>query len=134
MEITFIIVTYVNQKRNTKKEITAGRQGVSRERQESGFGAGRFDFDGPRWYNEDRFAAMRTGKENNKRGGTALDIGLILGELFSGVTYLFSVEGLKTLVMFVIAGVLIYLAIKRTMSRRCCCPSALARFWPTCRP
>ena len=42
-----------------------------------------------------------------------MDIGLILGELFSGVTYLFSVEGLKTLVMFVIAGVLIYLAIKK---------------------
>ena len=52
-------------------------------------------------------------RKNNKRGGTALDIGLILGELFSGVTYLFSVEGLKTLVMFVIAGVLIYLAIKK---------------------
>ena len=44
-----------------------------------------------------------------------MDIGLILGELFSGVTYLFSVEGLKTLVMFVIAGVLIYLAIAKDM-------------------
>ena len=46
-------------------------------------------------------------RKREKKGGTALDIGLILGELFSGVTYLFSVEGLKTLVMFVIAGVLI---------------------------
>jgi len=37
----------------------------------------------------------------------------ILSELFSGVVYLCSVEGLKTLAMFVIAGVLIYLAIKK---------------------
>ena len=28
---------------------------------------GRFDFDGPRWYNEDRFAAMRTGKEKQQK-------------------------------------------------------------------
>ncbi len=40
-------------------------------------------------------------------------MGEILGDLFSGVTYLFTVPGLKTLCMFVIAGVLIYLAIKK---------------------
>ena len=39
--------------------------------------------------------------------------GAILKELFAGVTYLFSVEGVKTLVMFAVAGVLIYLAIKK---------------------
>ena len=37
----------------------------------------------------------------------------ILSELFSGVTYLFSAAGLKTLAMFAIAGVLIYLAVKK---------------------
>ena len=37
----------------------------------------------------------------------------ILFELFSGVTYLFTAAGLKTLAMFVIAGVLIYLAVKK---------------------
>ncbi|MEF9895419.1 MAG: sodium ion-translocating decarboxylase subunit beta [Clostridia bacterium] len=37
----------------------------------------------------------------------------LLGELFSGVTYLFTVPGLKTLVMFLIAGTLIFLAIKK---------------------
>lgn len=37
----------------------------------------------------------------------------IISELFSGVMYLFTVEGLKTLVMFAIAGALIYLAIKK---------------------
>ena len=37
----------------------------------------------------------------------------ILSELFSGVTYLFTAEGLKCLAMFAIAGVLIYLAIKK---------------------
>ena len=37
----------------------------------------------------------------------------ILAELFSGVLYLGSMEGLKTLVMFVIAGALIYLAVKK---------------------
>ncbi len=37
----------------------------------------------------------------------------ILTELFSGVMYLFTAEGVKTLLMFVIAGVLIYLAIKK---------------------
>ena len=37
----------------------------------------------------------------------------ILADLFSGVTYLFSVPGLKTLIMFLIAGALIYLAIKK---------------------
>ena len=37
----------------------------------------------------------------------------ILQELFSGVVYLFSMAGVKSLVMFAIAGVLIYLAIKK---------------------
>ena len=37
----------------------------------------------------------------------------ILSELFSGVTYLFSAAGLKTLAMFAIAGALIYLAVKK---------------------
>ena len=37
----------------------------------------------------------------------------VLADLFSGVAFLFSVAGLKTLVMFVIAGTLIYLAIKK---------------------
>ncbi len=37
----------------------------------------------------------------------------ILTELFSGVLYLFTLEGLKSLVMFVVASVLIYLAIKK---------------------
>ena len=42
-----------------------------------------------------------------------MDIGAILKELFGGVGYLFSAEGCKTLVMFAIAGALIYLAIKK---------------------
>ena len=37
----------------------------------------------------------------------------IFNELLSGVMFLFTVAGLKTLVMFAIAGVLIYLAIKK---------------------
>ena len=37
----------------------------------------------------------------------------ILSELFSGVLYLFTAAGLKTLLMFVISGILIYLAIKK---------------------
>ena len=37
----------------------------------------------------------------------------ILSELFSGVTYLFTAAGLKTLAMFAIAGALIYLAVKK---------------------
>lgn len=40
-------------------------------------------------------------------------MGEILQNLFSGVISLFTVDGLKTLVMFAIAGVLIYLAIKK---------------------
>lgn len=40
-------------------------------------------------------------------------MGELLAELFSGVTYLFSVAGVRILVMFSIAGVLIYLAIKK---------------------
>ena len=42
-----------------------------------------------------------------------MDFVAILKELFSGVLYLASGAGLKTLAMFVIAGVLIYLAIKK---------------------
>ncbi len=42
-----------------------------------------------------------------------MDFGKIIGDLFSGVLYLFSGEGVKTLVMFLIAGTLIYLAIKK---------------------
>ena len=37
----------------------------------------------------------------------------LLQELFSGVMFMFTVAGLKTLVMFIIAGVLIYLAIAK---------------------
>ncbi|MDD3409685.1 MAG: sodium ion-translocating decarboxylase subunit beta [Eubacteriales bacterium] len=37
----------------------------------------------------------------------------LLSELFSGVIYLFTAEGVKSLVMFAIAGILIYLAIKK---------------------
>ncbi len=37
----------------------------------------------------------------------------LTGDLFSGVAFLFSAAGAKTLVMFIIAGVLIYLAIKK---------------------
>ena len=37
----------------------------------------------------------------------------ILSELFSGVTYLLTAAGLKTLAMFAIAGALIYLAVKK---------------------
>ncbi len=41
------------------------------------------------------------------------DITALIKELFSGVLYMGSVDGLKTLVMFFISGVLIYLAIKK---------------------
>lgn len=37
----------------------------------------------------------------------------ILQEMFSGIVYLFSLAGVKSLIMFLIAGVLIYLAIKK---------------------
>lgn len=42
-----------------------------------------------------------------------MDIGAILKELFSGVLYMGTMDGLKTLIMFIISGVLIYLAIKK---------------------
>ncbi len=42
-----------------------------------------------------------------------MDILAILKELFGGVLYLFTPSGLKCLAMFIIAGVLIYLAIKK---------------------
>ena len=42
-----------------------------------------------------------------------MNLSEILGDLFSGVTFLFSAAGIKTLVMFIIAGVLIYLAVKK---------------------
>ncbi len=37
----------------------------------------------------------------------------VFSEIFSGVSYLFTAEGVKCLAMFVIAGVLIYLAVKK---------------------
>ncbi len=40
-------------------------------------------------------------------------MGDVLRELLSGVTYLFSADGWRTLVMFLISGTLIYLAIKK---------------------
>jgi len=40
-------------------------------------------------------------------------MGVLLEELFSGVMYMFTLPGLKTLIMFAIAGTLIYLAIKK---------------------
>ena len=42
-----------------------------------------------------------------------MDISALLKELFNGVVYLGTAEGLKSLVMLVISGVLIYLAIKK---------------------
>ena len=41
------------------------------------------------------------------------EITALLKELFSGILYMGSVDGLKTLVMFLISGILIYLAIKK---------------------
>ena len=42
-----------------------------------------------------------------------MDFSVLLGNLFSGVSFLFTAAGVKTLVMFVIAGVLIWLAVKK---------------------
>ena len=42
-----------------------------------------------------------------------MDVLDLLKELFSGVLYLFSLAGLKTLVMLIVGGVLIYLAVKK---------------------
>ncbi len=42
-----------------------------------------------------------------------MDFAKMSGELFSGIGFLFTGAGFKTLVMFAIAGVLIYLAIKK---------------------
>lgn len=42
-----------------------------------------------------------------------MDFSLLLGNLFSGVSFLFTMAGLKTLVMFIIAGILIWLAVKK---------------------
>ena len=42
-----------------------------------------------------------------------MDVTALLKELFSGVVYMGTLEGLKTLIMIVIAGVLIYLAISK---------------------
>lgn len=42
-----------------------------------------------------------------------MDILALLGELFSGISYMATTEGLKTLVMFAIAFTLIYLAIRK---------------------
>ncbi len=42
-----------------------------------------------------------------------MDVWALLKELFSGVVYMGTFEGVKTLIMFTIAGILIYLAIKK---------------------
>jgi len=42
-----------------------------------------------------------------------LNLSEMLADLFSGVAFLFTAAGIKTLVMFIIAGTLIYLAIKK---------------------
>ena len=42
-----------------------------------------------------------------------MDVMALLRELFSGVVYLGTADGLKTLIMFIISGILIYLAIKK---------------------
>jgi len=42
-----------------------------------------------------------------------VDVWALLKELFSGVVYMGTFEGVKTLIMFTIAGILIYLAIKK---------------------
>ncbi len=42
-----------------------------------------------------------------------MSLSAIIYDLFSGVTFLFSADGIKTLVMFIIAAVLIYLAIQK---------------------
>ena len=42
-----------------------------------------------------------------------MDVSALLKELFSGVVYMGTAEGLKTLIMFIISGILIYLAIKK---------------------
>ena len=57
----------------------------------------------------------QAGLENapNFSGEAACMFSGILADLFSGVAFLFTMAGLKTLVMFVIAGTLIYLAIKK---------------------
>ncbi len=47
------------------------------------------------------------------QGGTDVDVLALLKELFSGVVYLFSLAGIKTLVMLAVAVVLIYLAVKK---------------------
>ncbi len=57
--------------------------------------------------------ALRTGRNTYKERNETMDLGKLLTEMFSGVVYLASVDGLKTLAMFVIAGVLIYLAVKK---------------------
>jgi oxaloacetate decarboxylase beta subunit len=42
-----------------------------------------------------------------------VDVTALLKELFSGVVYMGTADGLKTLIMFIISGVLIYLAISK---------------------
>ena len=55
-----------------------------------------------------------------------MDFVAILKELFSGVLYLASGAGLKTLAMFVIAGVLIYLAIRKDYEPALLLPSLVS--------
>ena len=40
-----------------------------------------------------------------------MDFGLLIQELFSGIFHMMSMDGIKTLIMFIIAGILIALAI-----------------------
>ena len=40
-----------------------------------------------------------------------MDFAVLIQELFSGLFYMMSLDGVKTLIMFIIAGILIALAI-----------------------
>ena len=42
-----------------------------------------------------------------------MDVSALLKELFSGVVYMATGDGLKTLIMFIVSGILIFLAIKK---------------------
>ena len=52
----------------------------------------------------------------------------------SGIARLMNFEGggWKNLIMIAVACVLLYLAIKSSSSRSCCCPSPLVCCWSTC--
>ena len=58
----------------------------------------------------------------------------ILSELFSGVLYLFTAEGLKTLLMFVISGILHLSGHQEGIRTFAAAAHRLsAAFWRTCR-